>query len=88
MKRFKIRKLAFITVVCSMSLLFIAPTFTMQAGAATPPSSETISPQADVLSWVYERRGNEVWKRLYNTSLCIWVGDWVYVGEVGSGEMP
>lgn len=88
MMRFKIHKLAFITVACSMSLLFTAPSLAIQASAATPPSSGTVSPQADVITWVYQRRGNEVWKCLYNTSLGVWVGDWVYVGEVGSGEMP
>ncbi len=88
MKRFKIHKLAFVTAACSMSLLFAAPSFTISAHAATPPSSETVSPQADIITWVYERRGNEVWKRLYNTTTDEWVGDWVYVGEVGSGEMP
>ena len=88
MKRFKIRKIALITVACSMSLMFASPVFAMQASAAVPPSSGTISPQADVLSWVYERRGNEVWKCLYNTTTGEWVGDWIYVGEVGSGEMP
>lgn len=88
MKRIKIRKLAFIAIACSMSLLFVAPSFTIKACAATPPGSETISPQADVIAWVYQRRGNEVWKCLYNTTTGEWVGDWVYVGEVGSGEMP
>ncbi len=88
MKQSKIRKLFLVSALCSMSLLFTAPSLTIQASAATPPSSETISPQADVITWVYERRGNEVWKCLYNTSLGIWVGDWIYVGEVGSGEMP
>ena len=87
MKRFKIRKLALVTVVCSMSLMFTAPSFAMQANAATPPGSETISPQADVITWVYERSGNEVWKCLYNTTTGEWVGDWVYVGEVGSGGL-
>lgn len=85
MKRFKIRKLAFVTAVCSMSLLFTVPGFTMPVCAATPPSSETVSPQADVLSWIYMRDGDDVWKRLYNGTTGEWVGDWIYVGKVGSG---
>lgn len=88
MKQFKIRKLAFITAACSMSLLFTAPNLTIQASAATPPGSEMISPQADVISWVYERRGDEIWKRLYNTTTDEWIGEWIYCGQVGSGEMP
>lgn len=88
MKRLKISKLVFITTLCSMAMLFAVPNFSIQASAATSPSSGTISPQADVISWVYERRGNEVWKRLYNTATNEWIGEWVYVGQVGSGEMP
>lgn len=85
MKRFKIRKLAFVTAACSMSLFFTVPCFTMPVNAATPSGSESVSPQADVINWVYERRGNEIWKCLYNTTTGEWVGEWIYVGEVGSG---
>lgn len=88
MKQFKIRKLALVTAFCSMSLLFAAPSFTISAEAAVSPNSGTVSPQADIINWVYERRGNEVWKRLYNTTTDEWVGEWIYVGLVGSGEMP
>ena len=85
MKRFKIRKLAFVTAICSMSLLFTVPGFTMPVSAATQSNSGTVSPQADVISWVYERRGDEIWKCLYNTTTGVWIGDWIYVGKVGSG---
>lgn len=88
MRRFKIRKLALLTALCSMSLLFTAPSFVMPVSAATPSGSETVSPQADVKRWVLDIRGDEVWKRLYNTTTHEWEGDWIFVGIIGSGEMP
>lgn len=56
MKRFKVRKLALMAAACSMSLLFVAPSSVMPVSAATPSDSETVSPQADVITWVYERK--------------------------------
>ena len=88
MRRFKIHKLALLTVLCSMSLLFTAPSCVLPVSAAAPTDSGTVSPQADIINWVYERRGNEVWRCLYNTTTLEWVGDWVFVGYVGSGQMP
>ena len=85
MKQFKkISKKVFITALCSMSLLFIAPGYIMQAHAAVPTDTETISPQADVLRWVYEEREDGLWKRLYNTTRGVWVGEWIYVGPANS----
>ncbi len=83
MKGCKIGKLAFAAAACGMALLAVAPNFSLQVSAATPPGAEEISPLADVINWVYERRGNEIWKRLYNSSIGEWVGDWVFVGVVG-----
>ncbi len=83
MKRHKICKIAFAAAACSMALLTVTPHFGMQVNAATPPGAEEISPRADVITWVYERRGDEIWKRLYNATTNVWVGDWVYVGTVG-----
>ena len=88
MKRFKIRKLALLTVLCSLSLLFTAPCFAMPVSAATSSGSETVSPQAHIKRWIFKQEGNEIWKRLYNTSLDEWEGDWIFVGIIGSGEMP
>ena len=88
MKRFKIRKLALMTALCSMSLLFTTPGFVMPVSAAAPSDSETASPLADIINWVYERRGDEIWKCLYNTTTHEWVGEWIYCGKVGSVEMP
>lgn len=83
MKGCTIGKLAFAAAACGMALLAVTPNLSLQVNAATPPGAEEISPLADVISWVYERRGNEIWKRLYNSTTAEWVGDWVFVGVVG-----
>ena len=83
----KISKITLMTLLCLLSLLFVAPGFSISASAATPPEEETATPQADVLEWIYDQRGTSVYKRLYNTSTHNWVGDWIYVGETpGKGE--
>lgn len=83
----KVSKVALIAVLCSLSLLFTVPSFSMTASAATPPEEESIAPQADILTWVYDYRGTKIYKRLYNNTTGEWVGDWIYVGErPGKGE--
>lgn len=80
MKRFKIGRYVFAAAACSMALLTVTPNFSLPVSAATLPGAEEISPLADIITWVYERRGNEIWKRLYNATTNVWVGDWIYVG--------
>lgn len=83
----KISKITLMTLLCLLSLLFVAPSFSISANAATPPEGETAEPQADVLEWIYEQRGTKMYKRLYNKSKDIWMGDWIYVCEMpGKGE--
>lgn len=90
----KISKMLLMTVLCSLSLLFAAPEFSLSASAATAPGGETVQPQADIIEWIYETRGTKVYKRLYNATTGNWVGDWIYVGEVpgkggpGTGKHP
>lgn len=84
----KISKITLMTVLCSLSLLFVAPELSISASAATPPGDETIAPCADIIQWVFEKRGNRLYKRAYNTSTCEWVGEWIYVRDLGKHEMP
>lgn len=85
----KISKITLMTVLCSLSLLFVAPGLAISANAATPPEEETVAPCADILQWVFEQRGNKLYKRLYNTSTHEWVGDWIFVRDIpGKGENP
>lgn len=84
----KISKITLMTVLCSLSLLFVVPEFSIPASAATPPGEDTVAPCADIIQWVYERRGRYLYKREYNTSTGEWVGDWIFVRELGKHEMP
>ena len=88
MKRFRIRKLALLTALCSMSLLFAVPSFVMSVSAAAPSGSDTVSPQADIKRWILKVEGNETWKCLYNNATGEWEGDWIFIGYVRSSEMP
>lgn len=78
----KIIKISLMTVLCSMALLFVAPEFSIMADAAVPPQEETAEPCKDILRWVFTIRDNKLYKRLYNTSKCIWVGDWIYLRDL------
>ena len=83
----KISKITLIAVLCSLSLLFVVPSFSITASAATSSGDEGVSPQADILEWILDYRGTHIYKRLYNTTTHEWVGDWIYVGErPGKGE--
>ena len=83
----KISKITLMTLLCLLSLLFVAPSFSITANAATPSEEESVDPQADILEWVYDQRGTKIYKRLYNTSTGNWVGDWIFVREIpGKGE--
>lgn len=85
----KIIKITVMTVLCSLSLLFVAPGFSLSTSAATPPEEETVAPCADILQWVFDQRGTKLYKRLYNTSKGVWVGDWIFVCDLpGKGENP
>lgn len=84
----KISKITLMTVLCSLSLLFMAPELSISASAATPPEEDTVAPCADILQWVFEKRGNRLYKRLYNTSTMEWVGDWIFVRDLGKHEIP
>ena len=84
----KISKITLMTVLCSLSLLFVAPELSISASAATPPGEDTVAPCADIIQWVFETRGNRLYKREYNTSTMEWVGDWIFVRYLGKHEMP
>lgn len=78
----KISKITFMTLLCSMSLFFTVPEFTISASAAIPPRDETVQPCADILRWVLKIEDNKLYKRLYNTSTFNWVGDWIYLRDL------
>ena len=78
----KISKISLMAVLCSMALFFAVPEFGISANAAVPPKEETAEPCKDILRWVFDIRDNKLYKRLYNTSTCNWVGDWIYLRDL------
>lgn len=80
----KVGKITLMTILCSMTLFFVAPEFCVTASAAMPPKEETAEPCKDILQWVWDFRksDNKLYKRLYNTSKGVWVGDWIYVRDL------
>lgn len=84
----KLSKITLMTVLCSLSLLFVAPELSISASAATSSGDETAAPCADIIQWVYEARGNKLYKCKYNTSTGEWVGDWIFVRYLGKHEIP
>lgn len=80
----KISKITLMTVLCFMALFFATPQLSILADAAMPPKEETVEPCRDILRWVWDFRksDNKLYKRLYNTSIGEWVGDWIYVRDL------
>ena len=63
----------------SFAALF-SPACTLTAEAAA--GTETVAPCSDVLEWRFKEENGKLYKRLYNTTACVWVTDWIYVGEL------
>lgn len=79
MKRRKIRKLVGLLGAACLSLsVFACPAATLTTQAAAAPE---IQPQSDIIEWVYAIVSGHIFKRLYNFSTGVYVGDWIYVGE-------
>ena len=81
----KLRKKLMATLsACILAVSFVG----LQVSAATPaPSqipviksidagSETIQPRKDKIDWVYKSENGQVYRRLFNFSKNVWIGDW------------
>lgn len=73
------------TTVLTLSLCSLQPAITAAASNQTCPVEQdgdsTISPRSDCKRWLYKIENGKVYKRLYNCSTGVWIGDWIYVGE-------
>lgn len=50
--------------------------------AAAVKPGDTADPQADIIRWVYdEHKDGSLYKRLYNYTKGIWVGDWIKIRD-------
>ncbi len=70
---FTVMGLSLATFCCPISVL------TTQAAVVT---DETVDPCADDIQWRYTIMNNKIYKRLFNYSTNVWIGDWIYVCDV------
>ena len=77
-KLFKRISLALGMTAMALSLTVGAPAATITSQAAGGGGT-TVSPQAEILEWVFAEFDGALYKRLYNTSTHHWVGDWIFV---------
>lgn len=61
--------------------VFLCPANSITAQAATTPGTDIAVPCSDNIGYVYYAIGNKLYKRLWNFSKKIWIGDPIYVGE-------
>ncbi len=66
------KKFVFLTMllVCAFIVMDV-PVYTYAS------ESSSISARADRIEWRYSTRNGVVYKRLYNYSKNIWIGDWI-----------
>ena len=65
---------------CLSLALFACPTATLSAKAYSAPVTESaIQPRADDIQYRYKIENGKMYKRLYNYSVCAWIGNWIYV---------
>lgn len=46
---------------------------------ATDNSQSSVTPFADIIDWRYKVENNKMYKRLYNYTQQVWVGEWILV---------
>ena len=81
-KKFLVRFTAAMGIaLCSLSLLFVAPQTNIKAQAASGGGT-TVSPQADIITWVYAEWDNKLWKRQWNGTTATWLTDWIFVRDL------
>ncbi len=66
--------------VCLSTALLASPAATLSAHAYSSSNSEvTVQPRAFDIQYRYKIEDGKMYKRLYNYSLGVWIGDWIYV---------
>lgn len=65
-------KIIIMLLFLSLSTCLVTP---MTSYADTLPSM-VISPRKDNIRWVYKEIGGKLYRRLYNFTKKVWIGDW------------
>lgn len=72
------------TTVLTLSVCFLQPAITASASGQSitvEQDKSSVAPRSDYKTWMYKVENGKVYKRLYNCSTGVWIGDWIYVGE-------
>ncbi len=72
------------TTVLTLSVCSMQPAITASASSQNclvEQGENSVAPRSDVTRWLYKIEDGKVYKRLYNSSIGVWIGDWIYVGE-------
>lgn len=73
----------FFCITCCLIVLLLCPVSTISAQALDiPPQTvdsdgETIEPRAPFIGWVYKEENGKKYRRLYNFTDEVWIGDWI-----------
>ncbi len=67
--------------------LFFSPATGLPAQAAGS-GQESIQPRQDVIEYRFTIMDGKLYKRLFNYSTSVWIGDWIYVCEAPEGYPP
>ncbi len=67
--------------------LFFSPAAGLPAQAADS-GQESIQPRQDVIEYRFTVMDGKLYKRLFNYSTSVWVGDWIFVRDLPEGFPP
>lgn len=70
--------------ILTLSVCSLQPTITASASNQNFIAAQnegTVAPRSDCTRWIYNIVDGKIYKRLYNCSTGVWIGDWIYVGE-------
>lgn len=64
---------------CLSMALFVCPGASLSAQAYSSVTEATIQPRAHDIQYRYKIENGKMYKRLYNYTTQVWIGDWIYV---------
>lgn len=67
-----------IGTACLTLMTFVCPAASMPAQAATGTET-TVQPRQHSIEYVYKIEDGKLYKRLYDYTIGVFIGDWIYV---------
>lgn len=69
------------SVVCVALAVLVSPASALPVQAAVA-QNPVVMPMKDAISWRYKVDNNKLYKRLFNFSTNVWIGNWIYVCDL------